>query len=148
MAALSPLNYANSFRACQHHDAGKTNEQPVLDHVRNHIQQTRQARRIGYSPQMGIDNPVATIGDKNVAVPVLSESHLPGNAASENAPPMARCVAASPNGTTSTGSGRPKTSTHLESSAITIMRSDAAATIFSRSSAPPPPLIRLSEGQR
>ena len=58
---------------------------------------------------------------------------------------MARCVAASPNGITSTGSGkRPRTSTHLVSSAITIMRSDAAATIFSRNSAPPPPLIRLS----
>ena len=57
------------------------------------------------------------------------------------------CVAASPNGITSTGSGkRPRTSTHLVSSAITIMRSDAAATIFSRSSAPPPPLIRLSAG--
>ena len=43
------------------------------------------------------------------------------------------------------GSGkRPRASTHLVSSAITIMRSEAAATIFSRSSAPPPPLIRLS----
>ena len=60
---------------------------------------------------------------------------------------MARRVAARPNGMTSTGSGkRPSTSTHLVSSAITIMRSDAAATIFSRSSAPPPPLIRLSAG--
>ena len=59
--------------------------------------------------------------------------------------PMARRVAASPNGMTSTGSGkRPSVSTHLVSSAITIMRSDALATIFSRSSAPPPPLIRLS----
>ena len=32
------------------------------------------------------------------------------------------------------------------SSAITIMRADAAATIFSRSSAPPPPLIRSRPG--
>ena len=48
---------------------------------------------------------------------------------------------------TSTGSGkRPSASTHLVSSAITIMRSEAAATIFSRNSAPPPPLIRLSAG--
>ena len=62
-------------------------------------------------------------------------------------PPMARRVAARPNGMTSTGSGkRPSASTHLESSAITIMRSDAAATIFSRSKAPPPPLMRLSAG--
>src|SRR6266849_9415595 len=64
-----------------------------------------------------------------------------------NASPMARRVAARPNATTSTGNGkRPRTSTHLESSAITIMRSDAAATIFSRNSAPPPPLMTFSAG--
>ena len=44
-------------------------------------QQSRQARRIGYSSEMGIDNPVAAIGDKNVAVLALSDHHLPGNAA-------------------------------------------------------------------
>ena len=73
---------------------------------------------------------------------------MPGNAALRQMPvSMARRVAASPNGITSTGRGkRPSASTHLVSSAITIMRSDAAATIFSRSSAPPPPLIRLSAG--
>src|SRR3984893_14578558 len=66
---------------------------------------------------------------------------------SANARPMARRVAARPNGMTSTGNGkRPRTSTHLESSAITIMRSDAAATIFSRSNAPPPPLMTLRAG--
>ena len=54
-------------------------------------------------------------------------------------------VAARPKRTTSTGSGKaPSVSTRLEASAITIMRSDAVATIFSRSSAPPPPLIRRS----
>ncbi|MNL23975.1 hypothetical protein D3C87_1453930 [compost metagenome] len=43
------------------------------------------------------------------------------------------------------GSGkRPRVSTSLELSAITIMASEAAATIFSRRSAPPPPLIRFS----
>src|SRR6202790_4649824 len=71
----------------------------------------------------------------------------PETPVSANAMATARRVAARPNGTTSTGSGkRPSASTHLESSAITIMRSDAAATIFSRSSAPPPPLMRLSAG--
>ena len=60
---------------------------------------------------------------------------------------MACWVAASPNGMTSIGNGkRPSTSTHLLSSAITIMRSDADATIFSRNNAPPPPLIMLSAG--
>ena len=44
---------------------------------------------------------------------------------------MACRVAASPNGITSTGSGkRPSTGTNLLASAITIIREDAAATIF------------------
>ena len=37
-------------------------------------------------------------------------------------------------------------STSFDLSAMTIIRAEAAATIFSRSSAPPPPLIRLSAG--
>src|SRR5262245_8094684 len=57
---------------------------------------------------------------------------------------MFRRVAASPNGTTSIGSGkRPSVDTHFDSSAMTTMRAEAEATIFSRSSAPPPPLIKL-----
>ena len=59
----------------------------------------------------------------------------------------ARRVAAAPKGAISIGSGkRPSTSTHLLSSAMTIMRADAAATIFSRNSAPPPPLIKVRSG--
>ena len=45
------------------------------------VKKPRQARRIGYPSEMGIDNPVAAIGDKNVAVFALSDHHLPGNAA-------------------------------------------------------------------
>ena len=52
-----------------------------------------------------------------------------------------------PKGTISTGSGkRPSIGTHFDSSAITIMLAEAEATIFSRNSAPPPPLIRLKSG--
>ncbi len=72
----------------------------------------------------------------------------PGAPAAAPAASTARRVAARPNGTTSIGSGkRPSTGTHFDSSAITIMRADAAATIFSRSSAPPPPLIRRQVGR-
>ena len=97
---------------------------------------------------MGVDDPVAAIGDKNMAVLALAQPPFARKCRFPQMPrPIARRVAASPNGITSTGSGkRPSTSTHLVSSAITIMRSEAAATIFSRSSAPPPPLIRLSAG--
>ena len=41
----------------------------------------REKWGFGYSSQMGIDNPVAAIGDKNVAVLALSDPHLPGIAA-------------------------------------------------------------------
>ena len=59
---------------------------------------------------------------------------------------MARRVAPSPNATTSMGSGkRPSTSTSFVSSAMTIILRDAAATIFSRRCAPPPPLMSRSE---
>src|SRR5258708_4985091 len=55
--------------------------------------------------------------------PVCPETPVSANAAA-----MARSVAARPNGITSTGRGkRPRTSTHLVSSAITIMRTAAAA---------------------
>ena len=48
-------------------------------------------------------------------------------------------------GTTSTGSGkRPRRETYLLSSAMQIKRSAALATIFSRTWAPPPPLIICS----
>ena len=75
-----PFDYANSLRARQYCGAGNTDEQPVLDHARYQAQQSGQARRIRYSSQMGIDNPVAAIGDKNVAVLALSDHRLPGNA--------------------------------------------------------------------
>src|SRR5260370_22079895 len=59
-----------------------------------------------------------------------------------NASPMARRVAARPNGTTSTGSGkRPRNSIHSESSALTIRRPEAAETIFSANSAAPQALL-------
>ena len=67
--------------------------------------------------------------------------------AAEAAASILRRVAANPNGTTSMGSGkRPSAGTHLDSSAMTIMRAEEEATIFSRNSAPPPPLIRLKSG--
>ena len=54
-------------------------------------------------------------------------------------------VVCHPKGMTSTGSGNaPRVSTSLPISAITTIWSDAVATIFSCSRAPPPPLIRFS----
>ena len=78
--AHEPFDNANSVSARQHSRAGKTNKQPVLDDTGYRGQQSCQARRIGYPAEMGIDDPVAAIGDENVAIPALSNRHLPGNA--------------------------------------------------------------------
>src|SRR5450631_2621027 len=81
IAALPPVNNTNSSRARQHRRAGKTDEQPMLDNARDRVQQSCQARSIVYALEMGIDNPVAAIGDKNVAVSAVSNHHLARNAA-------------------------------------------------------------------
>src|SRR5882757_3122292 len=75
---LPPFSNANSLRACQNSRAGKTDEQSVLDNAGYRGQPSREKRSLHYSPQMGVDNPVAAIGDKNVTVPALPEHHLPG----------------------------------------------------------------------
>src|ERR1700754_3203945 len=78
MTGLPPFNNTNSLRACQNSRAGETDEQSMLDNAGYRGQQSRQTWSIHYSTQMGIDNPVAAIGDKNVAVPALADRHLPG----------------------------------------------------------------------
>ena len=80
MADLPPFNHTNSLRACQHGGARNANKKPMLDDARYRSQQCREARRVGYSSQMGIDEPMAPIGDKNVTVPGLSDHHLAGDA--------------------------------------------------------------------
>jgi hypothetical protein len=40
----------------------------------------RQTRGILDAAELGVDNPVAAIGDKNVAILGLSDRHLPGYA--------------------------------------------------------------------
>jgi hypothetical protein len=60
---------------------------------------------------------------------------------------MRRTVVAWPNWTTSIGSGaRPSMATRLAASAMTTTLREASQTSFSRSSAPPPPLISASPG--
>ena len=44
-------------------------------------QRLRKTRRIRYAPKMGIHDPVAAIGDKNVTVAAFSDHYLAGNAA-------------------------------------------------------------------
>src|SRR6202012_1278181 len=79
IAALTPFNNPNSLRARQHRRAGKTDEQSVFDDTWNGAQQSRQILRPGYAAKMGVDNPVATVSDENVAILPLSDHHWPGN---------------------------------------------------------------------
>src|SRR5579871_3996942 len=76
-----PLNNSNSLGARQHRDAGKPDEQSMLDDARNEAQQLRQMRRVRDALEMRIDDPVAAIGDKNVTVAAFSQAQLAGNAA-------------------------------------------------------------------
>src|SRR5882724_1912923 len=97
IAALAPFDYANSLRAGQDGRAGKANKQTVFDDARDQAEQARQTRRIGNAPEMGVDNPVAAIGDKNVAIPGFTDLHLPGNTA------LRKCLCHRP-----LGGGQPK----------------------------------------
>jgi hypothetical protein len=69
------------LRTRQNGRAGETDEQPMLDNTWDCAQKARQTRGILYAAEVGVDNPVAAIGDKNVAIPGLSHRHLPGYAA-------------------------------------------------------------------
>src|SRR3984957_19539343 len=71
---LPPFNHTNSMRACQHGGARNADEQPMLNDARYRGQQCGEARRVGYSFQMGIDDPVAAVGDKNVTALCLFET--------------------------------------------------------------------------
>ena len=52
----------------------------MLDNTWDCAQKARQTRGILYAAEVGVDNPVAAIGDKNVAILGLSDRHLPGYA--------------------------------------------------------------------
>jgi hypothetical protein len=125
----------------------EVNEQAVLDHTGDGGEAPGQQLRLDDSLERGIKDPIAGIRDESMVIFVRRGSAGPGAPADAAAASTARRVAASPNGTTSTGSGyRPSTETHFDRSAITTRAADAEATIFSRSKAPPPPLIRLRSG--
>jgi hypothetical protein len=85
IAASPPFNYANSLGA---------RRIAVLARPKS-----RQARGIGYPSETGIDNPVAAIGDKNVPSLPFRTTICPETLCA-SASPIARRVAARPNGTT------------------------------------------------
>ena len=98
------------FGPASNDDARETNEQAMLDDARDHAQQSGQAGGIGDSPEMGVHDPVAAIGDESMAVLAAAQLQFARRRRSpRSACSIARRVAASPNGITSIGSGnRPK----------------------------------------
>ena len=116
----------------------------MLDDAGNRATAPRRAARDRDRAERAIEDVVSAVRDegRRAAFAGGSDRRDRGRRAPRS---MWRRVAARPNGTTSTGSGKaPSADTSLEASAITAMRAEAAATIFSRRSAPPPPLISLS----
>src|SRR5262249_38094623 len=77
---LSPFNHADSLAARQNGRAGQADEQSMLHPAEDRTQGDREPCGILDPSKMGIEDPVATIGDENVAVLGLAERHLPGNA--------------------------------------------------------------------
>ncbi len=86
VTARRPFNSANSIWPCEHSHARETHEQTMLHHAWNRIQRHRQSRGVRYSPKPGIDNPVAAIGDKSMAVLAFADIHLARNAVFRESP--------------------------------------------------------------
>src|SRR5579864_6123744 len=78
---LSRFNNTNSAAASQYRHAGDTDEQPMLSNARYAAERLRQTRRIRDAAEMGVDDPVAAIGDKSVTVAAFSQQQLAGSAA-------------------------------------------------------------------
>src|SRR5581483_3742489 len=78
---LRPLHDTNSLLARQHRRTRKADEKPMLRDAGNRVERLRQMWCIHDAPEMGIDDPVAAIGDKSVAVAAFSQPHFAGNAA-------------------------------------------------------------------
>ena len=115
IAASGPFNNANSLSPRKHRHAHQTDKQPVLDDARDRIQQPARRAASGIRPRWA--STIQWPPSVTKAWPSLPFRTVigPETPLSANALPMARWVAARPNGMTSTGSGkRPSTSTHFE----------------------------------
>ena len=117
----------------------------MLDDPGNGVEFACQTVGIGNSTEGYVDNMVAAVGEERATVAGAQRPCAPARPILAMARSTAIRVAAAPNDTISTGRGKaPRVSTSFAASAMTIMRLAAVAMIFSRSSAPPPPLISRS----
>ena len=126
--------------------ARKADEKPVFDDAGDRRQDLAQRFGLSDRAKRTVKNIVAAVGDERRGF-AAQDASAPASPSCAKARSICRLVAARPNGTTSIGNGNaPSRGTSLVESAMTTMRFEAEATIFSRNSAPPPPLISLSLG--
>ena len=117
-------------------------EQAGLHHPDHAGQRLLQRGRIGDRPEPAIEDEVAAIGDETADGRCPRAQH---RIAPQRGKPSGRGLPAEATTSTGTGTVAPSRSTSFGASATITSRSLAAATIFSRSNAPPRPLIRFSE---
>ncbi len=130
------------LRAQQQHVRATQRERPHRHHARDLVDLLFDVLRLG-------DRAAPTTSRITLPLLGLVDARLPwscAGAAGHRARPAARHGCTCRIGITSTGSGNaPSVSTSLLPSAMQTKRPAAAATIFSRVSAPPPPLIIAPE---
>ncbi len=132
-----PLDDTHPGRTGNDSSPREADEQAVFHDARDCRQPRREGLRVGDALQLRVDEPVPAIRDESMAVLRLRSGAGPGQPTSAATISIARRVTVAPNGTISIGSGkRPSVLTHFDSSAITIILADAAATIFSRKQRP------------
>ena len=121
--------------------SGPADEQAALDHPDDAADALLQPRRVGDRAEAAVEDAVAAVGDEG-----LARRRQPQLGDRRPAPRGRALVTSRPKVTTSTGTGAcvPRRSTSLAPSTMMASRRLAAATIFSRSKAPPSPLIRFS----
>ena len=130
----------DSLRVCHEHRIGTADEKAALDHPDDAADSFLEPRRVGDGTgEAAVEDAVAAIGDKQLARrrqarPDLGGEHLKGRS---------RDFHAERNDLDRHRRVRPSRSTSLAPSTMMASCRLALATIFSRSKAPPSPLIRF-----
>ena len=134
LLVIDPLDAA--FRPEQTQIRPARREQPDRHDARPRVDLRLERARIGDLQALHVDDLVAVVGDERRPSFCTRTIGTPPSAVTR------RPIAVRAIGTTSIGSGKlPITATRLLASAMHTNTSDTDATIFSRVSAPPPPLI-------
>ena len=123
------------------HRIGAADEKAALDHADDAADAILEPRRVGdRAGEAAVEDAVAAVGDEQARPPATAAAGPP-----RRTPRAPHRTTSMPKATTSTGTGAcvPSRSTSLAPSTMMASCRLALATIFSRSKAPPSPLIRF-----